>query len=70
MMTWTFAKKANHAYPVAVCRQISEKNGAYYVTSRISCHAAKAACDKVYWEFNDLDAQMRAALSGAQSSAP
>ena len=61
---WVFAKPANPAYPAAVCRDFYEAGGAVYEKIYIACHASKAACDKLYWDFQELSRRMREDIQG------
>jgi hypothetical protein len=61
---WSFPPPSDPSYPSAIRRSVTNENGAAYVHSDIHCEASKAACDNLVRQFEELDHQMRSALSG------
>ena len=60
---WSFATRANPAYPLATCRKIRKRaDGSSYVHREMRCDAPRAACDKVFLEFHKYDEQLRRVL--------
>lgn len=62
---WSFAPKANPAYPSAVRREMTEKDGAWYVNMSVQCEASKKACDQLVRDFQQLNQKMRQAIQSA-----
>src|SRR2546422_3457337 len=56
---WSFTPDSHPAHPAVVRRQISQKDGAWYVDMNTLCEATKAACDKLVEDFRVLNERMR-----------
>jgi hypothetical protein len=56
---WSFTPPGHPAHPAAVRRILTEKDGAFYLQTRILCQATKSACDKLKADFDDLENKMR-----------
>jgi len=59
IVMWSFAPKEHPAYPAAVKRIMSQKEGAWYLEMKILCGGTKADCDKLAAEFNELNERMK-----------
>lgn len=59
-MQWVLTKPAEPAYPAVTCRHAyQDKDGSWQQTRNMRCDASRAACDKLFIEFQNLDEQMR-----------
>ena len=61
------------AYPAVTCRHIYQEGGAWLSSRATRCEASRDACDRLYVEFQNLDAEMRRAVqerAGAASESP
>jgi hypothetical protein len=61
---WSFTPSGHPAHPSAVKREIMEENGAIYISMSALCQAEKPDCDALIQEFEDLNDQMKKAVSG------
>jgi hypothetical protein len=59
IVMWSFTPKDHPAYPAAVKRIMSQKEGAWYLEMKILCGGTKADCDKLAAEFNELNERMK-----------
>ncbi len=57
---WSFVPKDHPAYPAVVKRVMSQNGaGSWAVNMSVHCEAAKAACDQLVRDFDELNEQMR-----------
>ncbi len=65
MTQWVFTRPSEPAYPAVTCRQVfRDEEGGLSQTRALLCGASREACDRLFVEFRDLDAQMVQAVSG------
>lgn len=55
---WSFTPPDHPAYPAAVKRMITERDGEVFIETRTLCQAEKAACDKLVDEFTELNKEI------------
>src|SRR5712692_8164957 len=55
---WSFTPDNHPAHPAVVRRQMTQKDGAWYVNMNTLCEATKAACDKLIEDFRVLNERM------------
>ncbi len=61
---WSFPPPGDPAYPSAVKRQLVPEGGGEGITTNVLCESTKAACDNLVRSFEQLNAQMKAAIQG------
>jgi hypothetical protein len=61
---WSFAPSSHFAYPAVGQRQLIQRDGGFFVQTRILCEAQKAACDRLRDDYNELDRRMTEAIRG------
>jgi hypothetical protein len=59
---WSFTPPGHPAYPAAVKRVLTNRDGGWYVDTLMLCEAEKAACDKLAQDFYDLNDKMRRSI--------
>lgn len=69
LILWSFTPTAHPAYPAAVKRTLSEKDGAMQIQMSAVCEADTASCDKLIAEFRVLNNKMLDHIQ-QQKSAP
>jgi len=63
---WTFTQPSEPAYPAVSCRHTFQgADGGWRQTRDLRCDASRAACDRLFIEFRDLDERMKRALNGS-----
>lgn len=65
MTIWSVSPEGYPAYPAVVKRHIFEKDGAWYVTMGVLCQAAKAPCDQLVRDYEELDRRLKEQLRQA-----
>lgn len=68
MVTLTITTPANDAHPAVACRHAFQKNGDWFVTTKVRCGASDQACKAMMSEFRELDAQLKQAAEKANSN--
>jgi hypothetical protein len=62
---WSFTPENHPAHPAFAKRTIiQDATGAWHVKTEMSCGASKNECDKLIKEYELLDQQMKAMISG------
>jgi hypothetical protein len=59
---WSFPPPGNPAYPAAVRRRLTNRDGSMYLDMTVKCEADKAACDDLVRSFKALNDRMVAEL--------
>lgn len=70
---WSFTPPGHPAYPAAVKRILTKKDGAWYIETQMLCEAEKAPCDKLADDFYELNDKMRRTIEhshGGRSPSP
>lgn len=57
---------AEPAFPAVSCREVYEKDGALQMKRTMRCDADRTACDALFLELQDLDAQVTRAMRGGR----
>jgi hypothetical protein len=57
---WTFTRKAHAAHPSVACRTLADGPEGLDVSMEFACAGRRPACEGLFREFLDLNAQMRA----------
>lgn len=65
---WSFTQDRHPAHPAVVRRTVLERDGAVSINMDVLCGATKAACDSMVAQFRQLNAQLRAQLSGPSAT--
>lgn len=60
---WSFAKFSHPAYPTAVKRTITDRDGVFDMQTRILCEGPEPACADVRREFAELEERVRARMA-------
>jgi len=60
---WSFPPPSDPSYPSAVKRQLMQTSSGVDITTSVHCESTKAACDNLVRQFEQLNAQMKAALA-------
>jgi hypothetical protein len=55
---WVLTRPSEPAYPAVTCRHFYVENGSTFHTRNMRCDADRAACDRLFIEFRELDLQM------------
>lgn len=61
---WALTRPSEPAHPTVTCRHFYVENGATYQTRDMRCDAGRAACDRLFLEFQELDRRMRDYIGG------
>lgn len=62
---WSFTPQTHEAHPAAVKRTVFEQDGKVFIKMQASCRASKPACDKLMYEFKQLNDKMKNNLHSA-----
>ena len=65
---WSFPPKDHPAFPSAVKREFTKRDGAVYLQMHVLCGASKKACDQLVRDFKTLNQQMSEAIRTGKSS--
>ena len=66
---WVFTTPGEAAYPAATCRRLHNDAGGDAIMERkMRCDGAREACDKLFIEFQELDARARQLLEQSASA--
>ena len=60
---WVFTKPSEPAHPAVTCRRLFQDDGSWMQDRDIRCDAERAACDRLFTEFHELDEQARQAVA-------
>jgi hypothetical protein len=55
---WALTLPSEAAYPAVTCRHFYNENGSAHQMRDMRCDGRRAACDRLFIEFRDLDQQM------------
>jgi hypothetical protein len=61
---WSFPPEGDPAYPAVVKREIVQDSAGVEMKMAVLCQSTKQACDNLVRQFEQLNAQMKAALKG------
>ncbi len=67
---WTFTPENHPAHPAVVRRALVEKGGALVIEMAVHCEAAKAPCDQLVRDFQNLNQRLVAATDERRKNAP
>jgi hypothetical protein len=59
---WNFSTKGSPEFPSLACRKVIERDGKFYVETRLRCGASQDVCDRLAAAYVKLDKQMMDAL--------
>ena len=62
---WNFTKLQHPAHPSVACRTLAERDGRFFVETKLHCRAAKYQCEQLSADYARLDRQMMDALRGS-----
>ena len=66
---WVFTTPGEAAYPAATCRRLHNDAGGDAIMERtMRCDGAREACDRLFIEFQELDARARILLEQSASA--
>jgi len=60
---WTFTRLGHPAHPAVICRTLEAGDSGLEVTMEFVCAGERPACDTLYREFTDLNANMKSAAA-------
>jgi hypothetical protein len=64
MTQWVFTKAGEPAYPAITCRHVFRAaDGSWMQNRNMRCDAGRAACDRLFTEFGELDERLRQSLA-------
>lgn len=64
LIQWVITKPSEAAHPAITCRHVYKgSDGAWMQNRNMRCDAGRAACDRLFTEFRELDLQVRQALA-------
>ena len=67
---WSFTPQGHPAHPAAVKRTTYEEDGQVWIDMQVLCQAAKAPCDTLVREFQELNDRIRTSLQPGDGQPP